>query len=223
MGDTLQPLPVQGTFSLMEQERRHLAQELHDELGQWLAVIQAETEFLVRNAQAKGDERGLASAQAIGNGAREISAVIRRVVGNLRPPLLDVLGLADSLDELVSRWRQRPPGIPCQLAMSGRLDDLGEDLNICLYRITQEALTNVAKHAQAGQVRVTLERQDQEVSLCIENDGRPLAPDDAHRGQGLLGMGERAAALGGVFQALPREEGGTLIRVRLPLPPDAPP
>lgn len=213
---------TQRTFKLLERERRHLARELHDELGQWLTAIQAEAESL-RTGSAR-DAKTLDSAQAIGESAAEVSAVIRRMVGELRPALLDSLGLPDSLRELLFQWRKHHAGVACELILEGRADDLetlGETLNITVYRILQECLTNVAKHAQASRVKVALRRagtgEGSALRLSLENDGKGLSPGASNRGMGLLGMRERVASLGGDFQVLSPPGGGVRVEVRLPI------
>jgi PAS domain S-box-containing protein len=224
---------TQRTFKLLEQERRHLARELHDELGQWLTAIQTEAESLHMGAHSAAT---LAGAQAISESATEVNAVIRRLVSELRPALLDTLGLPDSLRELISQWKKHQPGVRCELLLEGELDgdleSMGEALNITAYRIVQEGLTNIAKHAQAGKVIITLRRAAGEpgtagvLCLSLENDGMPLLPDAKSRGMGLLGMRERAAALGGEFSLSSLSTGGARIDVMLPiarrLPREAP-
>lgn len=215
------------TFNLLEQERRHLARELHDELGQWLTAIQAEAEFLRMGLGETPDSPILASAQAIGESAAEVNAVIRRLVSELRPALLDSLGLPDSLRELISQWKKHQVGVQCELLVEGGLDgdlgDLGEAVNITAYRIVQEALTNIAKHAQAGNVVIALRRDGGEPGtsgvLCmrLENDGKPMLPNPSSRGMGLLGMRERVAALGGDFSLNSPPSGGVRIDVMLPI------
>lgn len=208
-------------FRLLEKERRHLAQELHDELGQWLTAIQAEAEAIRLGAAAK-DGASHAGASAIIECATQVQAVIRRLVNELRPALLDALGLADSLAELISQWR-RHHGVDCQLSLEGRLDDLGESLNITVYRIVQEALTNVAKHAQASRVCLILRRVvsggnvPEMLHLTIENDGQGLPAEASTRGAGLLGMRERTIALGGEFFVESPGGSGARIEVRLPV------
>ncbi len=215
---------TQRTFKLLEQERRHLARELHDELGQWLTAIQAEAESLRMGECAARDAKTLASAQAIGESAAEVSAVIRRMVGELRPALLDTLGLPDSLRELVFQWQKHHAGVVCDLMLEGRGDDLetlGETLNITAYRIVQECLTNVAKHAQASRVKVLLRRthagEDSALHLSLENDGKAFSPASRGRGMGLLGMRERVASLGGAFEVLSPPGGGVRVEARLPI------
>ena len=151
-------LLTQRLFSLQESERRHLARELHDELGQWLTAIQAEAEAICSSSGAEREPEICANAQAIGKSAAEVQSVIRRILRRLRPTLLDELGLTDSLQELAIQWRQHHPKIVCDLELDGNLDDLPESLNITLYRIVQEALTNIANHAQASHVKVWLRR-----------------------------------------------------------------
>jgi PAS domain S-box-containing protein len=208
------------TFKLLEQERRHLARELHDEMGQWLTAIQAEAESLRMGAHGSSIQAG---AQAISESAAEVNAVIRRLVSELRPALLDSLGLSDSLRDLISQWKKHQAGVQCELVLEGDLEAMGEALNITAYRIVQEGLTNIARHAEARRVVIALRRADGGpgtagvLCLSLENDGKPMLPDAKSPGMGLLGMRERVAALGGDFSLNSPPTGGVRIDVRLPI------
>ena len=195
---------TQRMFQIQEQERRHLARELHDEFGQWLTVIQLNTRNIsnIIVEQSPGVD---ACIEAITTSARQIYKGIRRMIHNLRPALLDELGLEDSLHELVVQWRTHNPGTICTLSLDGELENLGENLNILVYRLVQEGLTNVAKHAQASRVDIRLLRNYSEaanvdcLNLVIEDDGKGIEPNYTGSGYGLLSMRERVLAAGGDF------------------------
>ncbi len=216
-------LLTQQLFSLQESERRHLARELHDELGQWLTAIQAEAEAICSSSTAEREPRICASAKAIGNSATEVQGVIRRILRRLRPSLLDELGLADSLQELAMQWRQHHPKIVCDLELDGNLGDLTESLNITLYRIVQEALTNIANHAHASHVKVWLRRvpgaasAPEHLLLTVQDDGKGMDPRLPVKGLGMLGMRERVIASGGEFTSHTAPGQGVRIEIRLPL------
>ncbi|BAN34775.1 multi-sensor signal transduction histidine kinase [Sulfuricella denitrificans skB26] len=216
-------LLTQRLFSLQESERRHLARELHDELGQWLTAIQAEAGAICSNSGAEREPEICAIAQAIGNSATEVQSVIRRILRRLRPALLDELGLTDSLQELAIQWRQHHPKIVCDMELDGNLGDLSEALNITLYRIVQEALTNIANHAQAHHVKVWLRRvpdvasDPEHLLLTVQDDGKGMYSNLPLKGLGMLGMRERVIASGGEFMSQSAPGKGVCIEIRLPL------
>ncbi len=216
-------LLTQQLFNLQESERRHLARELHDELGQWLTAIQAEAEAICSSSGAGREPKIHASAQAIGKSATAVQNVIRRILLRLRPSLLDALGLTESLRELAIQWRQHHPKIVCDLELDGDLDTLPESLNITLYRLMQEALTNIASHAQAGHVKVWLRRVPGETSapehllLTVQDDGQGMDPRLPAKGLGMLGMRERVIASGGEFISHSAPGQGLCIEIRLPV------
>jgi PAS domain S-box-containing protein len=216
-------LLTQQLFSLQEAERRHLARELHDELGQWLTAIQAEAGAICSSSGAEREPGVYASAQTIGNSADNIHKVVRRILHRLRPALLDQLGLTDSLNELAAQWRQHHPKIVCDLELDGDFGDLPESLNITLYRIVQEALTNIASHAQASQAKVWLRRAPAEapapehVLLTVQDNGLGMDPKLPSKGMGMLGMRERTIASGGEFMSHSAPGQGVCIEIRLPL------
>ncbi len=214
---------TQRLFSLQESERRHLSRELHDELGQWLTAIQAEAGAIRSNPGAEREPGIYASAQAIGNSATEVQSVIRRILRRLRPALLDQLGLADSLHELATQWCKHHPNIVCDLELDGDFGGLPESLNITLYRIVQEALTNIANHAQASHANVWLHRVPGEAAvpehllLTVQDNGKGLDPSLPLKGLGMLGMRERVIASGGEFMSHSEPGQGVRIEIRLPV------
>ncbi len=207
---------MQNIFSIQESERRHLARELHDELGQWLTAIHAEAQAI--GSMTEKENKIAASAGAIRESASEMHEVIRNMLHKLRPALLDELGLADSLRELVSQWNKHHTGIGCELELKGELSGWGESTNITIYRIIQEALSNIAKHAQAERVSVHLRREAADrLLLQVVDNGKGLDAEQISNGYGLLGMRERAIAAGGKFSLSSTPGQGVRIDVLLPL------
>lgn len=212
---------TQNLYSIQETERCHLARELHDELGQWLTAIHAEAQAILCMSVEESTVR--ASVQAISESATEMHEVIRGMLRHLRPALLDELGLADSLRELTNKWCLHNPNIIFEFALEGNLNGLSENINVTLYRIIQEALTNICNHALAKHVSVCLSREPGEtpdaaaVFLRITDDGKGFDPNQASNGFGLLGIRERAIAAGGVFSSFSAPGHGVRIDVRLPL------
>jgi signal transduction histidine kinase len=201
---------------VQEEERKQLARELHDELGQHLNAIKIDA-VSIRNWSAAQMPEVNAAARTIVQATDHVQGLIRGMLQRLRPVGLDELGLAAALEHLLEHWRARNPGTRAALAVSAALDDLGERENITLYRMVQEGLTNVVKHAQAAHVQVTLTRDAQAVVLSITDDGAGVADWTSAAGLGLVGMRERLEALGGSLQVASRAGGGFAIRGVLPV------
>lgn len=206
-------------FNVQELERRHLSRELHDELGQWLTAIQAEAQAIhsVSGNQPGSCSSCQESAQAIIDNAGQIHLVIRRILRRLRPIVLDQLGLADSLEEMVCQWRAHHPDVYCELTLEGALNDLNEVTNITLYRTVQAALTNISSHAHASQVSVSLRRKPDHILLSVADNGQGMNTHLSSLGLGLLGMRERAIAAEGEFSFTSEPGQGLRIDVKLPL------
>lgn len=206
-------------FNVQELERRHLSCELHDELGQWLTAIQADAQAIrcVSNKEPDACATCQESAQAIVSSADQMHQVVRRILHRLRPVVLDQLGLADSLEELVDQWRTHHPDICCELALEGALNDMNEVINITLYRTVQEALTNISSHADASQVSISLNREPDHILLSVTDNGLGMNARLPRLGLGLLGMRERSIAAKGEFCFTSKPGQGLRIEVRLPL------
>ena len=212
---------IHKSLAVQEEERRHLARELHDELGQCMTAIQADAE-LIQELAGYRDERVEASARAIVEVSSRMYDVVHSMMRRLRPTMLDDLGLVAALEEAIEDWQARHPDIHCVLTTSGELDQLAEPVNISLYRVVQEVLTNVARHAQARNVEIRLMRERGEdgadrVRLHARDDGRGMNPDRRVTGLGLMGMRERVEALRGtlVLDAAPGR--GVAIDIIIPL------
>ncbi len=208
-------------FKIQEKERRFLARELHDEFGQWLSAIYVEAETI--SNQANKNQTICASSQAIGECVKKMQELIHNMQHQLRPVLLDTLGLADALHDLRKQWCMHHSHIYLELKLEGELKKLGEDINITIYRITQEALSNIYKHAQANHISVYLSRKveltdkSDYLLLSIKDNGKGYSSDQISKGLGLLGMRERAITLGGEFTVHSVPNYGTEINVILPL------
>ena len=217
-------------IALQDDERRHLALELHDEFGQSLAAIRA----LAASAQQSAVQDCpdlLPECDGIARTATEMMESLRGALLRLRPPDVEELGLAASLEGLIAGWNRRCRGrTHFEIALSERFENLSAELGANLYRVAQEATTNAAKHASASRVRLCLtarlvhpsngDRSDREIELVVEDDGR-LADRPVKSGMGLLGMRERVASLGGrlSFEAGPK--GGSILQVVITVAADA--
>ncbi|HYW30606.1 MAG TPA: PAS domain S-box protein [Gemmatimonas sp.] len=217
-----------------EAERRRLARELHDQLGQEITALRLGLDDAVRLAASYHGTHALSDAPLLGRLAQlqtlsgHLTASARYIALELRPPELDDLGLESALETYVAEWRTRYD-VAAAVAVTGlRGRDIPSDVASALYRIAQEALTNVAKHAGATQVSVIVEQLEGEVRLIIEDDGRGFDLDATavrvrqERRLGLASMRERAALLGGTWEIeSSADRGGTTLYVRLPLPAPA--
>lgn len=200
-------------IEVQEEERRRLARELHDELGQTLNAIRLD-------ALALPDSH---AAQRIAAQAGQVYEVAGDLVRSLRPPALDELGLVAALEACVHRWRISHPELAVQLSAGGELDGLGEATNLTLYRLVQEALTNCVRHGHARHMYIDLTRGQGEgagVLLEMRDDGVGFDAAVTPRGNGLTGMRERVGLLGGRFDLLSTAGEGVTIRAEIPLRED---
>jgi PAS domain S-box-containing protein len=198
-----------------EDERRRLARDLHDGLGQRLTALRLMLESLNKPSNAPG-EQPAAMANALEMLAR-IDQDVDFIAWELRPAALEELGLARVLDTYVKEW-SRHAGIPAVFhARPGHLPRFAPEVEASIYRIAQEGLNNVAKHARARSVNVLLELRGENLALVIEDDGVGCQP--TARGEtmlGLAGMRERALAVGGTIELEPTPGGGTTLLACIP-------
>ena len=200
--------------SARESERAHISRELHDELGQELTAVRYALKFtrLRYEREPSAINGNLDEVErTLGN----VTTRMRSIVRDLRPRALDDLGLFAAAEWQVKSFTQRT-GITCELTAPPEDPPLAMEAAVAAYRILQEALTNVARHAQASEVAVTIEMEGGGLRLTVKDNGRGLSPGESSSGTGLVGMRERARALGGSVRIERREEGGTLVEARLP-------
>jgi PAS domain S-box-containing protein len=199
-----------------EEERRRIAREMHDQFGELLTALARRIEML-REVCRESSERA-AHVEALAGLAQQLDRDVDHLVWELRPTALDDLGLRAALANYVQDWSQRV-NVRAELHTSGLLDDrLPRDVETTLYRIAQEALTNVAKHSQAKSVEVILERRADHVLLVVEDDGigfETAAADAPSNGFGLLGMHERAALVGATLEIESAVGTGTTVLLRM--------
>ena len=206
---------AQQLIKVQEDERRSLARELHDELGQCLTGILMDGAAIL-NASKAGKPAPRESAEAIVGVTRHIMDLVRSMLQRLHAETLDSLGLEEALHELVHVWRQRNPGTACELKIGGSLDQVGEALNITVYRVVQEALTNAARHARARRIEVRVHR-GATLAVEVQDDGIGMERDLHDGGFGLPGMFERVESLGGTMRISSRRGHGVTLTVELPL------
>ncbi|MGZ5684029.1 MAG: histidine kinase, partial [Usitatibacter sp.] len=204
--------------SLREQEKSRVARELHDELGQALTALKLDVGWLKARAGQADDEirRKLDAMQVLLDGT---VAATRRISTDLRPLVLDDLGLAAAADWLAQNFTDRT-GIPCELAVGEGFEDVPDPHATTIFRVLQESLTNVAKHAQARNVEVTLTEETDRMILVVRDDGRGISPDGPRNPSsfGILGLRERAYLLGGEVSIKSSPGRGTIVEMRLPHP-----
>jgi len=201
--------------SIREQERTRIARELHDDLGQQLTGLKLELSWLsgrIKEGHLPPEERITEMKQQL-DGA--ISSV-RRISTELRPIILDDLGFEEAVKWLVSEFTKRTQ-IPVSLVLKAEECVSNVDLATALFRIVQESLTNIARHAEATKVNIALTKEDQQLLLSIADDGNGLSPLLQSGGFGLVSMRERANALGAKFTISNNDLKGVTIRVEFDL------
>jgi PAS domain S-box-containing protein len=200
-----------------EEEKTLIARELHDELGQLLTALKMDLAWL--RERLAGDAEVAAKAEEMGAMLDQTVSATRRISADLRPLMLDDLGLADASAWLVDDFAKRS-GIRCeyQQAGDGALESIAEPVATALYRALQESLTNIGRHAGAKHAWVALGMENGMVSLEVEDDGRGISAADVakSRSLGLKGMRERVTYFGGSFEVARAARGGTRVRVRVP-------
>jgi hypothetical protein len=202
----------------IEEERRSLARELHDELGQYVTAIKTFAVAIGNKTRTQMPDVE-AHAQTIAAAANHIYDGMHNIIRQLRPGALDNLGLSETLRDAVAEWQRQHPDVRFSLNLSGKLDSLGETININLYRIVQESVTNALRYAQASMLEIRLEEKEGgalQLSIKDNGVGMNICNVDQTRHFGLLGMRERMQALGGAFNldSMPGE--GTCITVTVP-------
>ena len=193
---------------IREDERTRIAREIHDSLGQALTALKLQLSL------AEGLGPRLHETKLM---VDELVKTVRRLATDLRPPILDQLGLPAALEWLAQDFAKRT-GIRCQATTQANTPPIQGELATALFRIVQEALTNVLRHAGATRVDISLGTQSACVTLEINDDGTGIseAGTMGPASLGILGMRERAAALGGLLEVAPRQEGGTRVAAWFP-------
>jgi two-component system, NarL family, sensor histidine kinase UhpB len=208
--------------NLQEEERRFLARELHDEFGQCVAAVNAIASGLIQTSEQRFPEL-VAEGERLARTGAHMMEVLRSMLLRLRPAGIEELGLVGSIKGLIAQWKGGPTQI--ELEVEGNFDHLPEAITIAIYRLVQECLTNVSKHAGATKVRVRLERHEphagrseSSIDILVEDNGVSTAAGFSFSPKlGLLGMRERVAALGGQLMLQARESNGLTVRALLPV------
>jgi two-component system, NarL family, sensor histidine kinase UhpB len=199
--------------SLQDDERQDMARELHDELGPLLFGIRANTVALLESIPA-GEAELSSAAAGILQSVEALQQANRRILDRLRPLYIQELGLARSIETLLQNAKKQAGDLKVTSQIDTALNEVDGLLSQTIYRVIQEAVTNVLRHAKANTMHVTAGINDREVIVEVSDDGIGF-PADRMFGRGLTGMLERARALSGTLELL-REEGRTCVRCRLP-------
>jgi two-component system sensor histidine kinase UhpB len=197
-----------------ERERRRIAQALHDEAGQTLTAVALEVERSAQPGSEVKPERMAALAAELDSTLDEI----RRIARELRPEALDDLGLVNALIALSSRLA-RQGGIPIERKLASDLPPLSEELELVIYRIAQEALTNVLRHSEATRCQLELAMSDGRVILTVSDNGKGISDPAGNGTIGIEGMRERALLVDGVFSIRSAPGRGTMVRLEAPVQP----
>ena len=207
----------------LEEERRNIARELHDELGQCVTAIKTiGTAISNRNDEVSQETRD--NAGTIVSIASHIYDVVHGIIRQLRPSALDHLGLSDALQEAVDAFESRHPELKADLELGSDIEGFGEQINITVYRIVQECLTNVVRHARATRAKISVTFQKgtefgDALHVQVRDNGRGLEQRAAAETTrfGLMGMRERVQALGGHFDISGSPGEGTLVDALIPI------
>lgn len=202
---------TQQIINLQEEERKKLARDLHDEIGQYLTAVHIDASAMVA---AKKLTVARESAQAIAQITRQMMFTIQDLLARLRPRVLDELGLSLALAELIHHWRDRNRGIMVVNEISNHISQPDESVAVTVYRILQECLTNISKHADAKQVNIEVTDTAEGLYLSVQDDGRGFDLAVPSRGYGLAGMQERVEGLMGSMVIASTPGKGTRIEVR---------
>ncbi|MGH8792327.1 MAG: sensor histidine kinase, partial [Stackebrandtia sp.] len=197
-----------------DDERLHIARELHDSLTHQISIIKVQAEVAVHVARKRG-EQAPEALLAIQEAGREASRELRATLEALRDDDTTPPRGLDHLPELVER--ARAVGLDATLTVEGRRHDVPAAVERTVYRIVQESLTNVARHADASTASVRIDCRPDTLAIRIDDDGKAAPGAAPTPGVGLLGMRERVVALGGRLRAEPRDAGGFIVQAELPV------
>ncbi len=213
-------LLTQRSLQIQEEERRHLAQELHDELGQTITAIKAVAVAISQDANPS-PEAVKDNVNTIVEYSDHIYGVAKNMMHRLRPSILDEFGLVKALQHMVDEWNSLQDDVFCHFTFSSVPEDLPETIKISLFRIVQESLTNVLKHAEASEVTISLLYEKgsikDTINLRVSDNGKGINFDQINPGLGLIGMRERVEMLDGKFEFGPDKHSGLSIDIDIPV------
>ena len=204
----------------IEDERRSLARELHDELGQYVSAIKIFAQNITNRSKGK-DNDIQESSISVTAAANQIYDGMHNIIRKLRPGSLDNLGLKDTLKDLVVTWNNQHKWLDVTLSANANLDNLGEAININVYRIIQEAMNNCLKHSDASKVNIVIEERNKNLYLEFSDNGVGFNKNILIKTKqfGLVGIQERVNSLGGEFELITKKDKGTILKFYIPINP----
>jgi PAS domain S-box-containing protein len=204
----------------IEEERKRISQSLHDEMGQNLTALQLDADWIRRHCQSLPSI--LDTVDRMQRSIEESAASMRRIVADMRPRVLDDLGIDVAIKGLVQDVSTRS-GLTVKFSSKGKLDHIDDARKTALFRMLQECLTNVTRHAHASRVDIFLLASESDIQLSVADDGRGFSPQAHFKpgSFGLFGLGERAGQLSGTVAVESAPGKGTRVVIRLPLPASA--
>jgi two-component system sensor histidine kinase UhpB len=205
---------TQQIILLQEAERKHLARELHDEFGQHLTAIHVDASAI---EQANNFDSVKESASAISSVVKQMMEMLHNMLHRLRPVELEELGLEAALSELLNRWQKRNTSVHCQINCQNDFSQINDTVLVAIYRIVQECLTNVSRHANATWVKVQVINEGKRIRVDIIDDGVGFDMNALVEGFGLAGIKERVEGLDGQFQIKTAQNEGVAIHIKLPV------
>ncbi|MET0071323.1 MAG: sensor histidine kinase [Candidatus Thiodiazotropha sp.] len=204
---------TQRIIRLQETERKSLAQELHDEIGQHLTAIHVDASVIKQSTDLSSS---IKSAGAIDEVACRMMAILRSMLKRLRPGGLDELSFLDALQELMESWQQRHTSTDLSYRIQGDFSLNDEAVQLTLYRVLQECLTNISRHAGATEVRVYLEESETAYSLQVTDNGKGFDLDAQRSSFGISGMQQRVESVNGEMEIDAKPGDGAAIRITIP-------
>ena len=215
-------LLTQHMIHVAEQERRKIARDLHDELGQTLTGLHFSVDALLNSIPVGLAEQRKRCIESIAM-IQQIGDIVRYISYELRPHMLDDLGLIPTFEWYIDDFNKRRHGIEVDFRPLGVKKRFNSEIEITLYRVLQESLNNIVKHAKARHVGVLLTYSHPKIILTVKDDGLGFSRRDSmprvneqKRGLGIFGMRERVVSVGGSFNIRSRRGKGTVVRVELP-------
>jgi len=213
------------TLRIQEADRKHLALELHDELGQYLNAIKLDA-VSIRDGTAGDVRDAIKTSDAIVRTVDHLHGVVIQMIARLRPVALDELGLLAAIEHGIDQWRRRLPDTQFSFQAQGNFEGLDEALNLTAYRLIQEGLTNIYKHAKASHVEISLTQSAEgarnELCVAVADDGCGADLGQRPGGHGLSGMRERTELSGGIFSIDSAPGRGLRFEAHLPITLEGP-
>ena len=205
-------------LSIQEDERRKIARELHDGIGQSLSAVKFLIENILQKSTFAGSSSSIQSLETVIPMIQNAIEEVRRIQTSLRPPILDDLGIIPTVSWFCREYQKIYSKIDIQRDIHIEENEVPDSLKTVIYRVLQEAMNNIAKYSQATRVRLSLKKKDEEVELVVEDNGVGFAPQEVlseerdRRGFGLTSMRERTELSGGSFSIESEKGAGTRVR-----------